>query len=178
MLETASQTERVPVKRDFNDLDSLINELGTPKENILPSSPVGTALNPDGGSDFYSDAPALEPIPAEVAAMSGKVIASTIDTALSTGFSLMAKSNTAEKYEATDKQMDKLRDAWTAVAQKYNYKVEDSPWFHVILLNVAVYFPQFKEAQKDRRFAELEEQNRLRDARIEALEKKNAEMPQ
>lgn len=167
-------SDRQPVKRDFNDLDSLINELNTPKESIQPSRPAGSALNTVAGStdNEIIDLEQPEPIPAEIAALSGKVIASTIDTALSTGLSLYAKGGTAEKYEASDKQMENLKLAWSAVAQKYNYRVEDSPWFNVILLNVAVYFPTFKEAQKDRRFAEVDEAMKEMNERLKLAEAK------
>lgn len=155
---TQSETSREPIHCDLNDLDSLIRELNTPKEvinNGAHTSP-GAGINSPGENQIEGETP-LEPIPAEIAALSGKIIAGTIDTALSTGFSIYAKAPTAEKYEATDKQIEKLNQAWQAVSQKYNYKIEDSPWFNVILLTVAVYFPIWKEAQKDHRFAEMDE---------------------
>jgi len=155
---TQSETSREPIHRDLNDLDSLIRELNTPKEIINSGKPdtPGAGNNYPGETNDESGSD-LEPIPAEIAALSGKVIAGTIDTALSTGFSIYAKAPNAEKFEATDKQIEKLNQAWQAVAQKYNYRIEDSPWFNVMLLTVAVYFPIWKEAQKDHRFAEMDE---------------------
>jgi hypothetical protein len=170
--------ERAPVKHDLYNLDSLISDLNTPKEQIqrtAPGSAHGQTM-PGSSSDEYLDSPTVEPIPAEIAALSGKMIAGTIDTGLSTVFSLYAQSP-VEKYEATDKQMDKLTQAWGAVAQKYNYRVEDSPWFNVLFLMVAVYFPIYKEAQKDHRFAEManriketELKNQEIEARVKAME--------
>jgi len=84
--------------------------------------------------------------------------------------SLYAKGNSHEKYEASPKQLDNLKDAWTAVAKKYNYRVEDSAVFNCALLNVAVYFPKWQEAGSDRRWAIQAEENKIRDARIAALE--------
>ena len=168
-IETSGN--RAPVKHDFYDLDNLISDLNTPKE-VIQRTPAHPA---PGQTDFsgsqqneYIDSPEVEPIPADIAALSGKAIAGTIDTVLSTGLSLYAQAPSAEKYEASDKQIEKLNQAWGAVAQKYNYKVEDSPWFNVILLMVAVYFPIWKEAQKDHRFAEMD--NRMKENELKAKE--------
>ena len=170
--ETEITTDRAPVKHDLYNLDSLISDLNTPKEQIQTSRPVvapGESMFGGSPQNEFIDSPSVEPIPAEIAALSGKAIAGTIDTVLSTGLSLYAKGQTAEKYEASPKQMDKLNQAWGAVAQKYNYKVEDSPWFNVILLMVAVYFPIWRMASEDKRFAEMNE-------RIKETELKTREM--
>ena len=150
--DIVSPTDRVPVKHDLYNLDSLISDLNTPKEVIQASRPTaGAGINsfPGSTANEFIDSPSVEPIPAEIAALSGKAIAGTIDTVLSTGLSLYAQAPSAEKYEASQKQIEKLNQAWGAVAQKYNYKVEDSPWFNVILLMVAVYFPIWRTAQDD-----------------------------
>lgn len=163
----ADAPDRQPVKHDFYNLDNLISDLNQPKEQIQsarPSAPGKTF--PGSPYNEMIDSPEVEPIPADVAALSGKAIAGTIDTVVSTGFSLYAKAANPEKYEANDKQIEKLNQAWAAVAQKYNYKVEDSPWFNVILLTVAVYLPIWNEAQKDRRFAEMDERMKEMDGKI------------
>jgi hypothetical protein len=157
-------TPEITVKSNTSDLDSLLSELNTPKEQIQSGSPAPARGQPQPDID----SPPVEPIPAEIAAASGKVIAGTIDTVLSTGFSLYAQAPSPEKYEASDKQIEKLNQAWAAVAQRYNYNVDDSPWFNVILLMAAVYFPIFKEAQKDHRFAVM-------DARLKEMEMKHKE---
>lgn len=187
---TAQDTGRAAINRDFNDLDSLIGELSVPKEqinNVRPGFPTsaGSAGSPSpghpefiSGSDLADQEPAERMAP-EIAAISGKAIAGTIDTVLSTGFSLYAKAPSPEKYEATDKQLQKLSEAWAAVASKYNYRVEDSPWFHIIALNAGIYIPKFNEAKNDRRFAEIDERmkemKKLHDemeARVKAMEEK------
>jgi len=162
--------DRAPVKRDFYDLDNLILDLNTPKEQIQSSRQVSPGQNNNGGSiqNDLIESPEIEPIPADIAALSGKAIAGTIDTVLSTGLSLYAKGQTAEKYEASPKQMDKLNQAWGAVSQKYNYQVADSPWLNLILLMVAVYFPICKMAAEDHRFAELNE--RVKETELRAKE--------
>jgi hypothetical protein len=169
IIEPPETGGRAPVKTDLYDLDNLLQELNTPKEQIQPSRPMPGQSSFGGNNEpEYMDSPEIEPIPAEIAALSGKAIAGTIDTVLSTGLSLYAQAPSAEKYEASEKQIEKLNQAWGAVAQKYNYKVEDSPWFNVILLMVAIYFPIWKEAQKDHRFAELE--NRTKENELKAKE--------
>ncbi len=178
-------TDRPAIKRDFNDLDSLLNELNTPKE-VISSTPLqgatpqttgttGTTENTGKNiSDPFAGDPSetVEPMPDELAQLSGKTIANTIDTALGTGFSLYAKNTTPEKYQASGKQLSNLEDAWTAVAKKYNYRVEDSPWFNVILLTVAVYLPHFQEAKTDRRFAQVDERIKEMEARYSETEKR------
>jgi hypothetical protein len=172
MLPAAEKTtNREAVKRDFNDLDSLIQELNTPKEEIFKNqvnnSVAGTQQAPEAGISIpgATGEPAdTETISDDVAALSGKTIAGTIDTVFSTGCSLYAKQPDSTKYEANAKQQDQLNNAWAAVAKKYGYKVEDSPWFNVALLSTAVYLPKLQEAKKDRRFAEMDE-------KIEALQK-------
>lgn len=151
---TEATTGREPIKYD---LDSLISDLNQPKEQITNTQP-GQSSQQSQQSQFPTDQPAeLDPISPEVAALTGKTIAGTIDTVLGTGCSLYAKNSEPEKYQATDRQLQQLNLAWAAVAMKYNYKIEDSPWFNVGLLSVAVYLPHIQEAKKDRRFAEIDE---------------------
>ena len=64
------------------DLDSLLSELSTPKEEIK-RSPMDPPMGDDPGT--VPD-PAINITP-EMAADSGKAIAGTIDTVLATGFS-------------------------------------------------------------------------------------------
>jgi hypothetical protein len=178
-------TGRAAIKRDFDNMDSLIGELAVPKEtinNVRPASTGSAAAVPsyDDQGQPVGEREAVEPMAPEIAAISGKAIAGTIDTVLSTGFSLYAKAPSPEKYEANDKQLQKLSEAWAAVASKYNYRVEDSPWFHIIALNAGIYIPKFNEAKNDRRFAEMDERmkamQKLHDemeARLKAMEEKS-----
>ena len=187
MLPTVAEieTSREPVKHDLYNLDNLIQDLNTPKEQMQQSRPAvapGQNSFGSGRDGQFIDSPEIEPIPAEIAALSGKAIAGTIDTGLGFGFSVYAKNRTPEKYQANAEQRQQLNLAWAAVAQKYNYKVEDSPWLYVILLNVSVYFPAFQEAQKDHRFAlqqeqidEIKAKQKEIEARITASEVKSAE---
>lgn len=168
--------------RGVNNLDSLLQELAVPKEEINNHRPgqqaPGNAATPNPGTapepGFYGpegyDAEPAETMPEEVAQLSGKTIANTIDQAAGTGFSLYAKSKEPEKYQATEKQLQNLENAWAAVAKKYNYRVEDSPWFNVIILTVAVYLPYFQAAKADRRFAEMDERLKEQQRQIQANE--------
>jgi hypothetical protein len=167
-------TDRKPENRNFNDLDGLLKELSQPKEQINSSQGQQPGGEPAAGNEHFTGASSpgydfepdeREPISGDIAAMSGKTIAGTIDTVLSTSMSIYARNSDPEKYQAKERQLEQLNNAWAAVAQKYNYKVEDSPWFNVILLTVAVYLPLMQEAKKDRRFAEMSE-------RIDEMQKK------
>jgi hypothetical protein len=182
-------TSRPAINRNFNDLDSLLTELNTPKE-IINSNPVppvpgqqnsgAPGFNPENQqhplTDTFGGSEQLEVMPDEIAALSGKTIANTIDTALGTGMSLYAKNTQPEKYQATLKQINNLETAWAAVAKKYNYRVEDSPWFNVILLTVAIYLPHFQEAKNDRRFNEITEKIAEETAQRESLAKRVQEL--
>jgi hypothetical protein len=154
--------------RDLNDLDSLIGELSVPKEQINRTQPGAVPGSPsyDNPNEPAPELVESEKMSPEVAAMSGKMIANTIDTAVGTGLSLYAKGTKPEKYQATPRQLSNLEMAWAAVAAKYNYHVEDSPWFNALIQTGAVYVPHFQEAKNDRRFAQVNE----------ALEELKAEM--
>ncbi len=171
--------EFTPVKRDFNDYDSLISELNEPKQEILSSDKVPGQLS-DNGSGIYNDQPIVEISP-ETAAMSGELVANTVDTVISLGASIYAKSEDREQYEAKPKEIANLSKAWAAVASKMNFSIQDSPWFNLILLMIAVYIPIFIKAKGDRReaivnerLANIEKENALRSAemlqRIQNLE--------
>jgi len=171
--------EKTTDRGAVTDWDSFISELNQPKEEIKsnPQFQQPAGENMEGGEysggglpgGEYTEGEFKEPIPSDVAAMSGKMIAGTIDTTLGTGFSLYAKSTETDKYQAKEKQIEQLNNAWTAVAQKYDYKIEDSPWFNVILLTIAVYLPIWQEAKKDRRFAEMDEKIEEMRKEVDAL---------
>ena len=171
---TNKTTGREEINRNFYDLDSLLSDLNQPKEEITNTQP-GSIQNQ--GSNIQNPDPSIQnpesdPISPEVAALSGKMIAGTIDTVAGTGLSLYAKNNNAEKYQATPRQLVQLEQACTAVALKYNYKVEDSPWFNLVILFVAIYLPNWQEAKKDKRFAEIQERINEEALKREALEKR------
>ena len=176
MLPTTSipqTTDREPVKRDFNDIDSLLRELGTPKEEIRHSPPQpGQSSQQSQLSTDTGDQQPEDKISPEIAALSGKMIAGTIDTVAGTGLMMFAKNSTPEKYQATDRQLVQLENACTAVAMKYNYQVADSPWFNLVILIIAIYLPHWQEAKKDKRFAELQEKLQEETLAREALDKR------
>lgn len=167
-------TDRPPVGRN---IDELLGELAIPREEIKRTAPGDMpGGNAPTGSDLSFENEPADAMPDEVAQLSGKTIANTVDTTFGTGFSLYAKNTTPEKYQANEKQMANLENAWTAVAKNMNWRVEDSPWFNVIILTIAVYLPHFQEAKTDRRFAEHEERLKAleNNARLQAPETKPA----
>ena len=155
----AATTE--PVKRNFYDYDSLIADLNVPKEQITSSAPEGSPLPGQDKSAVNQSLPdnnLAEPISPEAAARSGARIAKTFDKVFSFGASLYAKSGNRNAYEASPGEIQDLSEAWSDVAMKYSFKIEDSPWFNLILLMLAVYLPIFMKARTDHRFAVIEEQ--------------------
>lgn len=165
--------EFTPVKRDFNNIDSLISELNEPKQEILSSDNVpGQSQLPGNGSEFYNDKSKIEITP-EQAARSGERIAKTFNTAFAFSASLYAKAEERERYEATPGDVHDLSQAWADVAMKYSFKVEDSPWLNVLLLMSVVYAPIFIKAKNDRRdailreeMAEMQKRQELKNAEI------------
>ena len=189
-IEQEPTTGRQAVKRDFDNLDSLIQELSQPKEVIQNSQPTPPP-NSGGEQASYSGSPYPgggyenenadpDELPDEVAELSGKMIAGTVDTTLSTAMGLYAHTSEVEKYEANEKQMQKLSEAWTAVAKKQKIRMEDAPYFNLIALSAGVYIPKFQDAKNDRRFYEMDQrfkemQKMINDAeaRLKVVEKQN-----
>jgi len=169
-----------PAKRDFNNLDSLLEELNRPKELITATpTPGQSGAVVDSGDEIevYGDEP-REEISDEAAARSGSRIAKTLDKVLSLGVSVYAKNEDRHQYEADLGDIEDLSGAWSDVAKKYSFKIEDSPWFNLIILMIAVYTPIFIKAKGDRRDAILREEIREIEARqairnAEILEKIN-----
>lgn len=150
-----------PIKRDFNDYDSLIAELNTPKEQITSSpNQVPAGQGPVPGLSVAEngiDQPIIE-ISAEAAAMTGGVIAGTVDTVLALGASIYAKADDQDPYKAKHDELQQLKIAWAAVAKKLNYSIEDSPYLNLLILNTAVYLPVMLRAKSDRESAILRQE--------------------
>lgn len=152
-----------PVKRNFTDYDSLISELNVKKENILPTPPPGSPASMQvqpGGLNSYAQPTEsfAEPISPEAAARSGARIAKTFDKVFAFTAAMYAKNDNQALYSAKPGEIEDLSAAWSDVAMKYSFKIEDSPWFNVILLMVAIYAPVVMRARTDHRFAVMEQQ--------------------
>ena len=146
--------EHTAIKRDFDNIDSLITELNAPKEQIIQKAPIPGSEQGLNVSEIGNEQPIVE-ISSEAAALSGEMVANTLDTVISLGASMYAKAPNREEYEAKPKEISNLGKAWAAVAQKMNFSIQDSPWFNLILLMVAVYAPILIRAKSDRREAIL-----------------------
>ena len=185
MFETTKKQEPTPdqlneVRRSFG-LNDLLSKMNKPKQEIHNSEPTpgqGFQQNQQQqpGQQYSRslvDEPEnedlSEPIDREVARMSGKTIAGTIDIAAGAGLSFYAKTPNPEKYQASPRQLEQLENAWQAVSMKYGYKVEDSPWLNVAVLNLAVYGPKLQDAKADRLNARM-------DAMQKEFEKMQAKM--
>ncbi len=136
------------------DLDSLLSELNTPKQDFTPKEPEA----PTPGSDtpeafaagFFDDdeptGPAIDPT---IARRSGRYIAKTVDTGI--GFLAATISKTKgdlKKYQATPSELNDLEEAFADVAQEYNWNIP--PYMNIILIMMVIYLPKFKTAFSDR----------------------------
>lgn len=138
-----------PVKRDFDNLDSLLGELSQPKQTFeqpeLVQQPSAMPWN----------IPGSEPLTEEEANRSGKRLAKTIDSTFSFLAGLYAKSEDVSKYKATPGEIDDLADPLTEISQKYNFAI--SPEWRAIFLLITIYGPRAILAVNDRRINQLED---------------------
>lgn len=182
---------REAVKRDFSNLDSLLSEMAVPKEEINNARPgyngpqAETDTPPPGGDpfgggsmygpdadDFGGEGLEGEGMPDDVAKFSGNLIAHTFDEAVGAGLGIYANTRQNDKYKATPEQMGNLENAWTAVAKKMHWKVEDNAVPNLLILLLAVYLPSFQEAKNDKRFAEMDNRMKEQQRQIEANERR------
>lgn len=162
--------EPEPVKRDFNNLDSLLGELSQPKQVFEQPAPV------EQPAAMPWNPPGSEPLSEEDAQRSGKRLAKTIDSTFSFLAGLYAKSDDVTKYKATPGEIDDLADPFTEISQKYNFAI--SPEWRAIFLLITIYGPRAILAVNDRRINQLEDrvqkiedQIREKESELKAKEK-------
>lgn len=165
------------------NLDTLLGELSTPKQDFTPKPPVGTGQSRPGASPTPGLFPEPEPgqpipdmrTPEQIAAdnaaseRSGERMAKTIDGIVSFAACMIAKEQNREKYKATPGDIDDLAGAWSQVSAEYHFNF--SPWFNVVFLSISVYVPIFMKATNDRRYNTLMQKHDELQRRIEDLEK-------
>lgn len=178
----AAEKPYIPKDRDFSNIDSLLEELNTPKEP-MNRTPVNAQLpTPDIDSDQYPEGFQQDPsgselvevkITPEEAAETGEMIAGTIDKAFGFTASIYALSDSPREYQADPQDISKLSKGWAAVARKQNFKIEDAPLINVFLLMIFIYVPIFLRAKSDRLEAKLRAE--IKEMKLQQ-EKKNLEM--
>ncbi len=155
----ADPGEPTVVKRDYDNLDSLLSELNQPKQKIGPK-PGEAAPDPahpeqpitaSGNAAPWDEQ--AEPFDPEKAKRSGLRLAKTIDGALSLGASVYAKEKDRSKYAASHGEIDDLAEPLAELSSKYNFEL--SPEARLIFLLVTIYSPKFLKAANDRRINEL-----------------------
>jgi len=162
-----------PQEGDFMNLDQLINQLNTDKQDYMPkpdaAQPFDNSIydDPDypAGNDEIMELTAEElRRKHESALYVASVTAKAIDNTLATGSCLIAKEATNQKYKATKNELEDLTDAWAQVLGEHNVI---PPWLNLALLNLAIYAPKVKSAFSDRRMNILEEKQ---DAMVRQLQ--------
>ena len=165
--------------RNFMDMDSLLSELSTERQNFdAPAPPPGSTPPPmpgippaPGAQPLYPGELPAEPITREDAERAGKRMATMLDGALSFTGMIIAKEQTTEKYKASEGELKDLAEACSEVSEQYQFKV--NPWFNVAILLLFIYMPKLIQANNDRRIKALETKAREQEARIQAIEDKN-----
>lgn len=156
-IKSPSPELRDEVQRAFG-LGDLKQELHRPKQSIKNSSPVNEPQKMFSQStvEELENENLTDPVNSEIAKMSGKAIAGTVDNVVGAGLTVYAKTSDPKKYQASPEQMEQLATAWEAVAVKTGYNLQENPWLNVGLLNVAVYAPKLQDAKADRLNARMD----------------------
>lgn len=185
----SGRAEESPVK----DFDTLLSELSAPTHNAERYSEAGqgayrrsaaTNTEDEPGDDNDNDSfdpmntndetSERSPMDPEKAQREGRRMAKMIDSGLALGASLIAKSDTAAPYKASQGDIDDLAEAWSEVAQVSNISV--NPWVKLAFLNGATYMPIYMKAFNDRRFRLMELEQEAMRQRQDALEAKLRKM--
>lgn len=182
-----------PEESPIKDFDTLLSELSAPTHNAERYSQAGqgayrrsaaTITEDEPGDDNDNDSfdplntteedsgrAAMDP---EKAQREGRRMAKMVDSGLALGASLIAKSDTAAPYKASQGDIDDLAEAWSEVAQVSNISV--NPWVKLAFLNGATYMPIYMKAFNDRRFRLMELEQEAMRQRQDALEAKLKKM--
>nr|WP_319570239.1 hypothetical protein [uncultured Draconibacterium sp.] len=176
MFPKTENTNGAPSPKDLNEtrrtfgLSDFKAKMSQPKQEIKSSATPGTDTPPPQNGNLGADPTRsysqslidepeeqeIQPIDSEIARMTGKAMAGTVDNLVGAGLSVYAKTGDPEKYQANTKQLDQLENAWTAVAMKTGYNIQENPWLNLALLNGSVYIPKLQDAKADRLNARMD----------------------
>lgn len=158
------------------DLDDLLSELNTPKQNFEPptlpnADPTGPNANPwtqpratpMALPTWEQDELKAPPLTREEAQRQGERWAKTADITISFLASFYAKEDDTRKYKASPGEVQDLAAAFADLSAEYSLKI--NPWLNVTFLLLAIYVPKLIQASNDRRI-------NLMNSRIEELEEK------
>jgi len=143
---------------NFQDLDGLLSDLNTKRQNFDPPAPA------PGAEAAAASAPGFQPFPGyqepapqitrEDAERAGHRMAVLIDSMVSTGGMMIAKADESEPYKASEGEIKDLAEAWSDVSEEYNFKI--NPWFNILILTLMIYTPKIIQANNDRRLNKME----------------------
>lgn len=185
---TESNTSAETSVKDF---DTLLAELSAPTHNAVRYNEAGQGAYRKSSKESFeqndeAEGSSFDPfqnttkeeqsteMDPEKALREGQRLAKMVDSGLSLGASLIAKSESAAPYKASSGDMADLSEAWGEVAQVSNIKV--NPWMKLAFLNGATYLPIYMKAFNDRRFRLMEIEQEAMRKRQDDLEKKLKKM--
>lgn len=164
-------------KRDFNDLDGLLQELSKDRQNFDPPPPPpgsepqpGFQQPPFHGPGSPPEFSEREPITHDQAVRAGRRAAVLTDQALSVLGMAIAKEQNPESYKASPGEVSDMADAWAEVTEEYSFKI--NPWINIVFLILMIYTPKLIKASNDRRIKQLQEEQEKQARQIKELQDK------
>lgn len=163
---------------DTNNLDALLDEFNTPRQDFSPPPPEPEienpfSLNPENKTNIFD--PYQEtisaPITPEEARANGKNTAKFLDTGISFGLKMYARDESAKPYKATPEEIEEMAVPLAEISEKYNFKI--SPEITLAFLIFTIYLPKYFVAV-DKRTQALEKRTDDLEAKFSAL---NIEKP-
>ena len=133
-----------------------------------PSDSIDPSLtDPDHTANKPEELEAETVVDHEHAMRTGERIAHVIDTGIDFTLSNLVAKN-GKPYRADEKSLQDISEAWGELSEEHQWNI--GPEWTLALLYIIVYGPLVKQALDDRRFAELEAQNRRIEQRVENIE--------
>ena len=187
--------EQLNYNRSF-DVDDLIGELATPKQDFTPKPPpdalpkpetAGTPTGNQGGEPnifdptgtltSQPDEPSEPLTPEQLAAKkrSGANVAKLADAGLSMLGQMYAKADSPSDYKASAGELSDLSEAWAEYLKDKDYDIP--PGAYLLFLNLMTYVPKGIKANNDRRFAIQAEINAKIEERLNKVEEQQTNNP-
>lgn len=157
--------------RDPYNLDDLLKEFNTPRQDFTPPEPEtpqeapprsepGNFYDPSSAGAFFTE-PEARMTPEE-AIKAGKTNAKFLDTAISFGLKMFARDESAADYKATPEEINEMADPLSEISEKYNFKI--SPEITLAFLVFTIYLPKY--------FIATEKRQKALEKRTDAIERK------
>lgn len=159
------------------DLDALLQELNTPRQDFTPPPEANTTGAPGFWQTDASrpEIPISPPVSPEEAIKQGRHAAKMLDTGISFALKMFAHDDSAEHYKASDEEISEMAEPLSELSEKYNFKI--SPEIVLLFLVITIYMPKYFVASERRQQA-LEHKQKDLEQRIKRMEKADESKPQ